>query len=66
MRSLCLRAQHADLDKSGKVDKEELGVVLKDQLHIQLQDPVNDLDLIFGATQCRVVEFTYLPPFALF
>ena len=36
------------MDKSGMVDKEELGAVIKNQLHVQLQDPINDLDIIFG------------------
>ena len=40
--------EEADLDHSGMVNKEELAVVIRDQLHIQLQDPVNDLDIIFG------------------
>jgi hypothetical protein len=40
--------QSADIDKSGFVDKEELGRVIKVQLNVQLQDPINDLDIIFG------------------
>ena len=40
--------QSADLDKSGMVDKEELGQVIRSQLQVQLQDPINDLDIIFG------------------
>ena len=40
--------QAADIDKSGMVDKEELGQVIKNQLQVQLQDPINDLDIIFG------------------
>lgn len=39
----------ADMDKSGMVDKEELGAVIKNQLHVQLQDPINDLDIIFDS-----------------
>eukprot|EP00277_Geminigera_cryophila_P026466 CAMPEP_0179464206 /NCGR_PEP_ID=MMETSP0799-20121207/46095_1 /TAXON_ID=46947 /ORGANISM="Geminigera cryophila, Strain CCMP2564" /LENGTH=264 /DNA_ID=CAMNT_0021267903 /DNA_START=152 /DNA_END=946 /DNA_ORIENTATION=+ len=39
----------ADLDKSGMVTKEELALVIKDQLHIQLTDPINDLDIIFDS-----------------
>ena len=38
----------ADLDSSGMVNKEELAAVIKNHLHIQLQDPVNDIDIIFG------------------
>jgi hypothetical protein len=30
------------------VNKEELAAVIKNHLHIQLQDPVNDIDIIFG------------------
>jgi len=41
--------QGADLDKSGMVTKEELAIVIKDQLHIQLTDPINDLDIIFDS-----------------
>lgn len=41
--------QGADLDKSGMVTKEELALVIKDQLHIQLTDPINDLDIIFDS-----------------
>lgn len=40
--------QGADIDKSGMVDKEELATVIQNQLHIQLQDPINDLEIIFG------------------
>jgi hypothetical protein len=46
------------------VTKEELATVIKDQLHIQLQDPINDLDIIFGSyviipwcrRLCRIVK----------
>jgi hypothetical protein len=31
------------------VNKRELAAVIKNHLHIQLQDPVNDIDIIFGA-----------------
>ena len=30
-------------------DKEELSSVIKDQLHVQLTDPINDVDLIFDS-----------------
>lgn len=39
----------ADLDNSGMVNKEELAAVIKNHLHIQLQDPVNDIDIIFDS-----------------
>lgn len=47
--ALLVAFEAADLDKSGMVNKEELAVVIKEQLHIQLQDPVNDLDIIFDS-----------------
>ena len=40
--------QAADVDRSGMVDKEELGKVIKDQLQLTLADPINDLDIIFS------------------
>jgi hypothetical protein len=60
----CGVTQAADLDKSGMVNKEELAVVIKEQLHIQLQDPVNDLDIIFGTSfglgmGARMVSFAF-------
>jgi hypothetical protein len=51
----------ADLDHSGMVNKEELAVVIRDQLHIQLQDPVNDLDIIFGSPNKRTHTRSLLP-----
>ena len=48
-------AQSADIDKSGFVDKEELGRVIKVQLNVQLQDPINDLDIIFGMRLARQI-----------
>lgn len=49
-RSALIKAfEEADMDKSGMVNKEELATVIKDQLHIQLQDPTNDLDIIFDS-----------------
>ena len=53
-RAALVRAfAEADLDHSGMVNKEELALVIRDQLHIQLQDPVNDLDIIFGSSNKR-------------
>ena len=33
----------------GESDKEELAKVIRDQLQVQLQDPINDLDIIFDS-----------------
>jgi hypothetical protein len=30
-------------------DKEELANIIKNQLHVQLTDPINDIDLIFDS-----------------
>ena len=58
-RAALVRAfEDADLDHSGMVNKEELAVVIRDQLHIQLQDPVNDLDIIFGLATHTCVHTT--------
>jgi len=41
-------AQSADTDKSGYVDKEELELVLREQLLINLSDPEEDMQIIFS------------------
>jgi hypothetical protein len=47
-RSALLNAfKSADVDRSGMIDRHELARVIKDQLHVQLNDPINDLELIF-------------------
>lgn len=47
--ALRLAFQSADIDRSGMIDKEELAKVIRDQLQVQLQDPVNDIDIIFDS-----------------
>jgi len=41
--------QSADIDRSGMIDKDELAKVIKDQLQVQLTDPINDLEIIFDS-----------------
>jgi len=49
-RAQLLRAfEDADKDQSGKISKEELSIVLRNNLQIQLSDPVNDLEIIFDS-----------------
>jgi hypothetical protein len=39
----------ASLLVPGESDKDELAKVIKDQLQVQLQDPINDLEIIFDS-----------------
>lgn len=41
--------ESADIDRSGFVDKEELEKVIRVTLQVQLQDPINDMDIIFDS-----------------